>query len=57
MPIDRAALERARAAYTARLRCVVAGETVCVQASGYYGGWITAEIVEPFKGEPGTGHW
>ncbi|WP_155450788.1 DUF427 domain-containing protein [Allochromatium palmeri] len=45
------------AAYPARLRCVVAGETVRPQAGGYYGGWITAEIVGPFKGEPGTRHW
>ena len=45
------------AAYPARLRCIVAGETVRPQAGGYYGDWITAEIVGPFKGEPGTGHW
>jgi uncharacterized protein (DUF427 family) len=45
------------ACYPSRLRCVVAGETVRAQAGGYYGGWITADVVGPFKGEPGTGHW
>jgi hypothetical protein len=24
---------------------------------GFYGGWITRDIVGPFKGEPGTGGW
>ncbi|MEZ5259790.1 MAG: DUF427 domain-containing protein [Ilumatobacteraceae bacterium] len=27
------------------------------QPSEFYGGWVTDEIVGPFKGEPGTGHW
>ena len=45
------------AAYPSLLRCVVAGEPVRAQAGGFYGGWITAELVGPFKGEPGTGHW
>lgn len=27
------------------------------QAGGFYGGWITDDIVGPFKGEPGTGGW
>ena len=27
------------------------------QAGGFYGGWITDEIVGPFKGEAGTGGW
>ena len=25
--------------------------------SGFYGGWITDDIVGPFKGEPGTEGW
>jgi uncharacterized protein (DUF427 family) len=45
------------ACYPSLLRCVVDGETARPQAGGYYGGWITAELVGPFKGEPGTGHW
>jgi uncharacterized protein (DUF427 family) len=45
------------AAYPNLLRCVVAGAPVRAQAGGFYGGWITDELVGPFKGEPGTGHW
>lgn len=45
------------AAYPSLLRCVVAGETLRAQAGGFYGGWITDELVGPFKSEPGTGHW
>jgi uncharacterized protein (DUF427 family) len=43
--------------YPTPLRCYVDGERVRSQPGGYYGGWITDEIVGPFKGEPGTGHW
>lgn len=32
-------------------------EQVRPQAGGFYGGWITAEIVGPFKGEPGSRGW
>jgi hypothetical protein len=27
------------------------------QAGGFYGGWITADVVGPFKGEAGTRGW
>jgi hypothetical protein len=27
------------------------------QAGGFYGGWITDEVVGPFKGDPGTLGW
>jgi uncharacterized protein (DUF427 family) len=37
--------------------CTVDGETVAPQPGRFYGGWITAELAGPFKGEPGTGHW
>lgn len=37
--------------------CYVDGERVQAQAGGFYGGWITSEIVGPFKGEPGTWGW
>jgi uncharacterized protein (DUF427 family) len=37
--------------------CTVAGERVRPQPGGFYGGWITAEVVGPFKGEPGTERW
>ena len=43
--------------YPGRVDCFVDGERVVAQAGGFYGGWITAEILGPFKGEPGTGHW
>jgi uncharacterized protein (DUF427 family) len=37
--------------YPAVIDCSVDGETVRPQPGGYYGGWITDEIVGPFKGE------
>ena len=38
-------------------RCTVDGEIVRPQPGGFYGGWITSDIVGPFKGEPGTEFW
>ncbi|GAB4470148.1 MAG: DUF427 domain-containing protein [Armatimonadaceae bacterium] len=37
--------------------CTVGGEQVTPQPGGFYGGWITADIVGPFKGGPGTMGW
>jgi uncharacterized protein (DUF427 family) len=37
--------------------CTVDGEVVRPQAGGFYGGWITDDVVGPFKGEPGTWGW
>ncbi len=37
--------------------CFVNGEAVTAQPGGFYGGWITANIVGPFKGAPGTRGW
>ncbi len=37
--------------------CEVDGEQVTPQAGGFYGGWITSQVVGPFKGEPGTTGW
>lgn len=37
--------------------CFVDGELVMPQHGTFYGGWITSEIVGPFKGEPGTEGW
>ncbi|GAC1446910.1 MAG: DUF427 domain-containing protein [Vulcanimicrobiaceae bacterium] len=37
--------------------CYVDDERVAPQAGDFYGGWITAAIVGPFKGEPGTSGW
>ena len=43
--------------YPGRVECFLGGERVRAQPGRFYGGWITSEIVGPFKGEPGTGHW
>jgi uncharacterized protein (DUF427 family) len=37
--------------------CLVDGERVQPQPGGFYGGWITKDIVGPFKGEQGTAGW
>lgn len=38
-------------------RCLLDDEAVEPQEGGFYGGWVTAEIVGPFKGGPGTSGW
>lgn len=43
--------------YPALLECLVDGERVRPQPGGFYGGWVTDEVIGPMKGEPGTGHW
>lgn len=43
--------------YPAKLDCYVEGEKVISQPGGFYGGWVTSELVGPFKGETGTGWW
>ena len=35
----------------------VGGEKVEAQEGDFYGGWITPDIVGPFKGSPGTWGW
>jgi uncharacterized protein (DUF427 family) len=37
--------------------CTVGGNVVVPQAGGFYGGWITPDVVGPFKGDPGTMSW
>ena len=37
--------------------CLLDGERVRPQAGDFYGGWITNNIVGPFKGQEGTLHW
>lgn len=50
--IDRVAL------YPASIdEITVGGEVIEPQPGGFYGGWITADIVGPFKGGPGTWGW
>ena len=43
--------------YPSLTECYLDGERVRPQDGGFYGGWITDEIVGPFKGGPGTGGW
>ena len=43
--------------YPAMVVCTVDGVVVEPQAGGFYGGWITPDVVGPFKGEPGTTWW
>ena len=43
--------------YPGRVDCRLDGEPVRTQPGRFYGGWITSDVVGPFKGEPGTGHW
>ena len=37
--------------------CRVGGERVSGQDGDFYGGWITSDVVGPFKGGPGTWGW
>ena len=43
--------------YPGRVACYLDEELVSSQPGGLYGGWVTTEIVGPFKGEPGTQGW
>ena len=44
--------------YAGRLdACFVDNEQVQPQPGGFYGGWITSDVVGPFKGAPGTAGW
>ena len=54
---DFAELAGAVAFYASDLECLVDGERARPQPGGFYGGWITNDLVGPFKGEPGTGGW
>lgn len=40
-----------------RLRCYVDDERASPQPGGYYGGWVTADLAGPIKGEPGSEGW
>jgi uncharacterized protein (DUF427 family) len=37
--------------------CFIGHEQVTPQQGGFYGGWITSDLVGPFKGGPGTFGW
>jgi len=37
--------------------CFIDGERVVPQPGGFYGGWITSDIIGPFKGVAGSRFW
>lgn len=43
--------------YPAKVECYVADHRVAAQPGGFYGGWVTPDVVGPFKGLPGTHGW
>jgi uncharacterized protein (DUF427 family) len=43
--------------YPGSLDCTVGGAVVTPQPGGFYGGWITPELVGPFKGAAGSAGW
>ena len=58
-PVDRfAAIAGHVAFYAQRVdACFVDDEQVQANAGDFYGGWVTSDVVGPFKGGPGTLHW
>ncbi|REK18157.1 MAG: DUF427 domain-containing protein [Planctomycetota bacterium] len=58
-PVPRFAAIRHHVAFYPALMdaCYVDGERVAAQPGDFYGGWITSDIVGPFKGAPGTQGW
>lgn len=52
------AIQNYIAVYPSRMdACYVDGERVAAQPGDFYGGWITSDIVGPFKGAAGTWGW
>ena len=45
------------AVYPGRMACFLGGQRVQAQAGGFYGGWITADLAGPFKGDVGSSGW
>jgi len=43
--------------YPSKVDCFIDDEKVIAQSGDFYGGWITTDIVGPFKGDPGTEGW
>lgn len=58
-PIEHYAALRDHVAFYPHLvdACYVGDKRVRPQPGGFYGGWITDDVVGPFKGEPGTWGW
>lgn len=59
LPVPAFAAIRGHLAFYAHLvdACFVGDERVEPQAGSFYGGWITRNVVGPFKGKPGTEGW
>jgi len=52
------AIKDAVAFYPALMgECRVDDEAAQPQPGGFYGGWVTSDLVGPFKGAPGTSGW
>ncbi len=51
------ALANHLAFYPSLFDCFVDEEPVTPQPGRFYGGWVTGDVVGPFKGEPGTEFW
>jgi uncharacterized protein (DUF427 family) len=46
------------AVYAGRMEaCFVGDEQATAQPGGFYGGWITRDLIGPFKGGPGSAGW
>ena len=58
-PVQRYAALTDHLAFFAGLvdECWVDDELATPQPGGFYGGWVTSEIVGPVKGDPGTAGW
>jgi uncharacterized protein (DUF427 family) len=58
-PVERyAALRDHISLYPGRMdACFLGEERVQAQPGDFYGGWITSELVGPFKGVPGSWGW
>ena len=37
--------------------CLIDGERAEPQPGSFYGGWVTSDLVGPFKGAPGSSFW
>lgn len=56
--LDFLAIKDHLAVYASRVdACFVGDEQVLPQPGDFYGGWITANLIGPFKGAPGTTGW
>lgn len=51
------AIRDAVAFYPSAVEAFLDDERVQPQEGGFYGGWITSELIGPFKGAPGTSGW